>query len=200
MYVRSRRGGRLKWGELNVCASACVCSLCKIYAHECARRRTVCVCVYVWGAVGSLIHWKCSVCMCVCARWIRGAGAGLWACKILPQLWLLALPVCLTRTGTNTHRHTSTQACTDMHANLYLGVTFTLQTECRALLFMPFSVNRWVCGDMSGSFWTVQTRLLGKKKKKDGRFYVILSEAHESSIDFVLFPLNFKVRVSVAHL
>lgn len=156
------------------------------------QRRSVCVCVCVRVRCSGIID-PLKV-QCVCVRWIRGAGAGLWACKILPQLWLLAVPVCLTRTDTNTHRvHKLAQTCTQIYIWVLLSL-YRLSVERFYLcLFL------WI-GESAG----ISAALFGRCKpdcwEKKGRFYVILSEAHESSIDFLLFRLNFKVRVSAAHL
>lgn len=180
--TQSRSDGRLKWGGLNVCVLVCVFTVESLCVD--VRREIVCMCVRHSGIIDLLKV------QCVC--WIRGAGTGLWACKILPQS-LSAL--CLSVSHSHTHTHKPAQTNTQ----IYIWVLLTLyRLSMWVLLFMPFL---WI-GD---SVWRSASFLgLCKPGCWENGWSVlcnlILSEANESANDWILFLLNFKFTVSAAHL
>ncbi len=144
------------------------------------ERACVCVCVRHSGIIDLLKV------QCVC--WIRGAGTGLWACKTLPQLWLLALSVCLSLT----HSHTLTHQHAHSYTQIYIWVLLTLSRLSVCAFIYALSVNRWLCADIGGLIWTVRTWLLGKKRWNI-QCNLTLSEANESADEWILSPSELSV-------
>lgn len=109
-------------------------SVCRVYVHMLWMWRggdSVCN----WGTVGSLICWKCNVC--------TELEEHEWGFELVKYSHSYSVAHSHTRAQAHTHRHRQAEVCGRTHTDLYLGVAYTIQTECSTAFISSTSVKRW---------------------------------------------------------